>query len=295
MPKNARPLDHIMIATADLMTARDRLGQLGFTVAPDARHPFGTENACVFFADSTYLEPLSVASREDCEESAKAGNVFTARDQAFRFRHGPEGMEAVVFKTEDADLDDASFRREGMSAGQMLQFSRPMKMPDGSELVASFKLAFAADLRSPDFFAFTCQRINVPATDRSSLTMHANGVTGICEVVLSENNPSDFGGFLQTVTGLEPVEVSASHLEFQSPNAKINVLTTDLLEHFLGLKTCAHGRGLRGRAIIFSVGSLDAVAKLLTGNGVEHRKIENRIIVPEMPGQGVIFAFEEKA
>jgi hypothetical protein len=29
-------------------------------VAADARHPFGTENACVFFADGTYLEPLAL-------------------------------------------------------------------------------------------------------------------------------------------------------------------------------------------------------------------------------------------
>lgn len=295
MPTNARPLDHIVLATVDLTTVRDRLAKLGFTVAPDARHPFGTENACVFFADGTYLEPLGVASQGDCEKSAKAGNVFTARDQAFRFRHGPEGMEAIVFKTEDADSDDADFCEKGISAGKMLQFSRPMKLPDGSEREASFKLAFAADLRSPDFYAFTCQRINVPAADRSSLTAHANGVMGISEVVLSENNPSDFESYLQTVTRREPVEVSPAHLEFQSPNAKIDVLTTESLERFFGRKACAHGRGLRGRAIIFSVGSLDAVTQCLISNGIEHSKIENRIVVPQMPGQGVIFAFEEKA
>jgi hypothetical protein len=56
-------------------------------------------------------------------------------------------------------------------AGDMLTFSRPMKLPDGSEVTPSFKLAFAADLRAPDFFGFAVERINVPAADRSALTI----------------------------------------------------------------------------------------------------------------------------
>ena len=57
---NARPLDHLVIPVTDLKAARSRLTRLGFTVAAEARHPFGTENACVFLADKTYLEPLAV-------------------------------------------------------------------------------------------------------------------------------------------------------------------------------------------------------------------------------------------
>jgi hypothetical protein len=296
MPKPifpARLLDHVVLAATDLATVRLRLGQLGFSVAPEARHPFGTENACVFLADGTYLEPLAIASREECEASAKAGNVFVARDQAYRFRHGTEGLEAVVFKTEDADGDHAAFQAEGLSAGAMLEFSRPMKLPDGGEHTASFKLAFAADLRSPDFYAFTCQRINVPAMTQSQLTQHENGVLGIAQVVLSEANPSDFQYFLQTIAGQREVVATSFGLELQTANAKLSVMTGAALALHFGQNLCSHSRGLRGRAIVFSVRSLADVASLLRENSVECQTSGNRIVVAPQPGQGVIFAFEE--
>ena len=59
----ARRIDHCVLPVADLAGARDRLTRLGFTVAPEGRHPFGTHNACVYFADDTFLEPLAVGDR----------------------------------------------------------------------------------------------------------------------------------------------------------------------------------------------------------------------------------------
>ena len=47
-----RVLDHLVLPVIDIDVARSRYQSLGFTVAPDGRHPFGTENCCVFFEDS---------------------------------------------------------------------------------------------------------------------------------------------------------------------------------------------------------------------------------------------------
>mgnify|MGYP002776774832 CR=1 FL=1 len=164
----ARAIDHLVLAVTDLAHARTRMGLLGFTVAPDARHPFGTENACVFFQDGSYLEPLAIGSEDGSRETARAGNVFTARDRAFRFRQGQEGLEAVVFRTDDAAADHAAYVSAGFSAGKILEFSRPFAMPDGQVSEAAFRLAFASDLRSPDFYAFTIRRVRI---DRHSPCM----------------------------------------------------------------------------------------------------------------------------
>ncbi|HET7413662.1 MAG TPA: VOC family protein, partial [Pararhizobium sp.] len=183
LPTGPRPIDHCVLSTADLGVARARLAQLGFAVAPEARHPFGTKNACVFFADGTYLEPLAVAEREACEAAARAGNVFVARDQAFRFRNGDDGFSALAFATGDAAADDEAFRRAGISAGPPLSFARPFQAPSGETTEAGFRLAFAADLRAPDALFFTCERVNALPVDRSALESHGNGVTGISEIV----------------------------------------------------------------------------------------------------------------
>jgi catechol 2,3-dioxygenase-like lactoylglutathione lyase family enzyme len=291
---NPRFLDHLVLPTADIAMARKRLSQLGFVVASDAVHPFGTENACVYFADKTFLEPLGIASREDCEATARDGNVFTARDQAYRFRRGQEGFSALVMRTDNAEADHARFVAAGQSAGPMLEFSRPMRFPDGHEVKASFKLAFAADLRAPDMFFFTCQRINVVAADRSALEVHDNGVKAIAEVVLFEPNPTDFQYLLQQVVSDRRVNAHSFGMEIETANAKITVLNAAGMQAFYDEKVGCHARGLRGKAVVFSVDNLSRTESLLQRNNIAYQKKDNRLLVPQAPGQGALFVFGEK-
>ena len=291
----SRAIDHLVLAVTDLVAARTRLSSLGFTVAPDARHPFGTENACVFLKDGTYLEPLAIGSETDSLATARAGNVFTARDRAFRFRHGQEGLEAVVFQTSDAEADHHAYESAGFSAGRMLDFSRPFHMPDGAESVASFRLAFAADLRSPDFYAFTCQRINTPAVDRTALMAHENGVTGLAGITLCEPQPHDFADFLGVASRGGQAERGGESLEMPAGEASLSVVMHSEFEARFGRKYCGHARGLRGRAVSFHVASLEATTTLLRRNGVVHEMIGKRLVVPEASGQGVLYSFEEQA
>jgi hypothetical protein len=288
-----RALDHLVLPVTDLATARARLTRLGFTVAADARHPFGTENACVYFSDRTYLEPLAVADAEGHAVSARSGNQFTARDLAFRFRNGVEGLSGMALGTGDADADHAAFAKAGLSAGEQLRFSRIMKLPDGSEVEPQFTLSFATDLRSPDFHAFTCERANLPPVDRSALELHANGVTGLARVVLSEQEPRAFSDYLQAVTGREPRAIGDRRLAIDIAACLLEVLDPASLKSELGVPRSSE-RGLRGEAVIFRVGDLSATGRLLSQNGVNHvRSSGSMILVPHEPGQGTLFAFSE--
>ena len=287
-----RPLDHLVMPVADIRIARARLAVLGFTVAADARHPFGTENACVFFRDKTYLEPLGIASEPECAATAKAGNQFTARNNAFRFRNGPEGLSAIVMGSEDAEGDHAGFRVEGISGGDILQFSRVMKLPDGSEITPTFKLAFAADLRAPDFHGITCQRINVPPADRSALEKHENGVTGIKSVILTEPVPGDFEDFVKKVVDQHATSGSRTGVTIPTANADIQILNAEGARDYVGLDVAA-GRGLRGALVVFKVADLTATETLLASNGITFNKHNALLIVPHQPGQGVPLAFSE--
>lgn len=292
--RHSRLLDHLVLPVIDLATARHRYEKLGFTVAADALHPFGTENACVFLADKTYLEPLAVAQREDCEAAALNGNVFVARDQAYRFRNGQDGFSAIVVSTGDASADHERFCEKGISGGDMLEFSRPMKLPDGSEGTGSFRLSFAADLRSPDFFFFSCQRLKSLPADRSALETHANGVVGMSEIVLSEPNPTDFQYLLQEAVDERQVSAHSFGMDIDTRNGvKISVLNQAGMSGFYDRTTPDHCRGLVGQAVVFKVADLAATARLLAANAVSTIRKDKRLIVPEAPGQGVIFVFGE--
>jgi len=290
-PRQARPVDHLVLPTASLDVARGRLEKLGFTVAPEGRHPFGTVNGCTYLADGTFLESLAIGQRETCEEAAIRGNVFVARDQAYRFRNGEEGFSAIAMGTEDAKADHSGFTKAGISAGEILDFSRPFVTPDGTRDKAAFRLAFAADLRAPDVFFFTCQRVSAPKVDRSALQSHENGAIAIREVVLSEANPTDFQYLMQEILNERDVNAHSFGMDIRAANANIAVLTPAGMEAFLGAKA-PQKRGLRLQGIVFAVHDLEKVEGLLSANGVAFEKRGPRIIVRPAEGQGAIFAFE---
>jgi hypothetical protein len=288
------PLDHLVLPVANVGIARERLGKLGFTVAADARHPFGTENACIFFADKTYLEPLGIGSAQAYETAIAEGNAFTARDRAFRFRCGDDGLSAIVFGTPNADRDHARFEAERLSGGQMLEFARPMKMPDGSETTAAFRLAFAADLRAPDFFAFTCQRINPLLSDRKALEAHANSVSGISEIILTALDPKAFAAFLQLASSATATRSDAFGISLDTGNARISILSPDGMNAYFDLDGRNADRGLRGAAVVFKVADLAVTEAHLAANGITYTRKNNRILVKAASGQGALFAFEER-
>ncbi|TIS60689.1 MAG: VOC family protein, partial [Mesorhizobium sp.] len=218
---SAHPLDHLVLPTLSLEVARQRLAALGFVVAPTGIHPFGTENACVFFADGTYLEPLAVGDEKTASRSIGEGNVFVARDRLYRNKLGDEGFSAVVFGTADADADHARYVEAGLSAGDMLSFSRVFTDATGKSDTASFKLAFVADRKATDAFLFACQRFNAPKIDRTALQAHANGATGIVEVVAVSDKPSSQAGLVSTAAG----KVAKDSDKVELPNATLTTLT----------------------------------------------------------------------
>lgn len=289
-PRIPRAVDHVVLPVRSLAVARQRLMQLGFAVAADAVHPFGTENCCVFLPDGTYLEPLGIAQRETCERAAIRGNAFIARDQAYRFRNFEDGFSAISFKTSNARVDHRDFVRNGISAGRMLRFKRRFVTENGAG-EAEFALAIAGDLRSPDMFAFTCQRVKWPDVDLGKLTRHPNGARSLREIVLCEVNPTDFQYFLQEVINQREQNAHSFGLELESANANISVLNPRGMAAWFGAESSAE-RGLRCRAVVFGVPDISRLTKILDDNGVAYRSIENRIIVDPAPGQGAILAFE---
>lgn len=289
--RTPRPIDHLVLPVVDLAVARERLTELGFTVAGDARHPFGTENCCVFLADGTYLEPLGIANREECEEAARSGNAFVARDQAFRFRRGPDGFSAIAMASADAWADDGRYAAAGLSGGAVLEFSRDMVLPDGRSATGSFRLAFAGDLRAPDFFFFACERVAALPSDRKALETHENGVVGLSEAVLFEQNPTDFQYFLQEAADEREVEAMSFGMSVDTPRGRITVLNEAGLAGFYGIAPSGGDRGLKGEAVVFRVDDLSKCRGLLADRGVTFHERDNRLLVPPAPGQGILFVF----
>ncbi len=115
----SRAIDHLVLPTARLDTARRRLSDLGFTVAPEGVHPFGTVNCCVYLSDGTFLEPLALRDGAAATAAIAEGNVFVARDHVFRAVRGEEGFSAVVLAS------DVRGARALAAASQTLRDAHP--------------------------------------------------------------------------------------------------------------------------------------------------------------------------
>ncbi len=289
---SANRLDHVVLPVTTLGEARNRLQALGFTVAADAVHPFGTENCCVYFSDNTYLEPLGIAQRETCEAAAIKGNAFVARDQAYRFRHPADGFSAIAFTSHDIKADHKKYVKAGISAGRVVNFKREILDSKGATQTAAFSMSAAGDLRSPDFFYLACQRENLADFDLKKLQRHKNGVKSIREIVLSEVNPSDFQYLLQEVIGQRDQNAHSFGIELQSANVNIAVHSPVGMKAWFGADIDQPERGLIGRAIVFGVRNLDKTGEWFEKNEINFHVISNRLIVDPAPGQGAIFAFE---
>lgn len=288
-----RSIDHLVLPTADLGIARDRLDALGFTVAAEGVHPFGTKNACVYLADDTFLEPLAIADMPLADAAVASGNVFVARDRAFRAQRGQEGLSAIVMASGDADADHAAFLAAGVSAGRRLDFSRAYVDAAGQSRTVSFRLAFAAPATVSDTFFFTCERVDAPAGGRGALAQHRNGATGLSGVVASARSPRSLDDFL-TVLAARHAETSDGAVSVQTGNADISVLTPARLASRFQV-TPPPDADLCLCGVIFTVAGLAQAAAALEAGDIAHHRIGDMIVVPAAPGQGAFFAFRETA
>ena len=286
-----RALDHLVLPVPSLELARAHLDALGFTIAPQGTHPFGTINACVFFADGTFLEPLAVGDPVTVVNAMRAGNAFVNGDAAFRAAQGGNGFSALVLASHDADADDTAFRKAGIGGGARLDFERPFKTPEGDEAVAAFRLAFAGFGDKPCFF-FTCERVNPPKVDRSALERHENGVTGIRSVLAAAGDFDMQERFWAEFSGC-PVSRTKAGLSVTLPNAQVEIVSPEAASALTGLPPMElPTSGLRFAAITFAVSDLSGLVDGLTKQSIGFRRQDGRIIVDPVPGQGTSFIFE---
>ncbi|TNM62176.1 VOC family protein [Aliirhizobium smilacinae] len=288
----ARKIDHLVLPVGDLARARERLSSLGFTVAPDGHHPFGTANACIFLEDGTYLEPLALTDRRKAGAAVKRGNVFIERDLAYRGRRGRQGLSAIVVSSDDAASDHQHYIASGISGGEPLEFARAVKSPDGEETEGRFRLAFAAMNGAPDFFAFACQRVVSFPQDMGGLRTHENAVSGLKEVVLASDDPHASSSFFENLLGTSGNEVEGG-LAFQTEAGRVRVLGGEQIAHEFGVSGDAAIGGLTGQAVIFRSLDLAVTEIILAANDVAFIRRDGRVLVLPSPGQGVLFGFEE--
>lgn len=278
----ARSLDHIVLPTASLDVARERLKKLGFTVAPEGVHPFGTHNACVYLSDGTFLEALAIKSPELVSTALLNGNSFIAGDKKFREIYGDEGLSALVLASEDAKADSVEFERLGIAGGPLVQFARPSLDTSGKVGIASFLLAFAYSEFASGHYFFTCEKQNVPNIDRVALTRHLNGVIAISSIQACSSQSDDLAHFIALFGNSMCTRIADGAYKVALANIDINIVAVETGDVDVMFSE-----------IVFDVSDVAETMSFLGANGIKYIMQDSKLCVPATNGQGADFVFKE--
>lgn len=291
---SARLLDHLVLPVGNLQAARSRYEDLGFTVAPNGRHPFGTENANVYFPDGTFLESLAQAD-EQAYSTATMDNTFVRNDQSARSEYGADCFSHIVLSTDNAEADDQHFSAGGISGGSKVRFSRAFVAPDGEQQEAEFLLAFASLGAAPDGCFFTCETIKAPKTGRTTLLTHANGSVRLSEIICYMQQPSDSMAFIQEVSGIVHSSQMPDAISYRLPNTTISVMTGGAIQRSFGIADQGSVQGLRHCGFVVQVENLAECRRIFDRKNIGFTMIDGRLVVHPAPGQGVFIVFEDKS
>src|SRR3972149_1560451 len=95
-----RGIDHLVVVVPDLAAAAKSYAALGFSVVPGGRHPVGTHNQLIAFADGSYIELIAFYEK-------------TAEHKWWGPLQRGGGLVDFCMQTDDLLADTPALRREG--------------------------------------------------------------------------------------------------------------------------------------------------------------------------------------
>lgn len=163
------PFDHAVIVCGDLDAAANQWRALGFTLTPRGYHTLGSQNHCIMLARD-YLELLHVTAPSP------------SRQYYWDAQQRGGGFAAMSCKSRDAFATADRLRAAGFQPSDPIEFSRPVRLDDGSEHPATFRVT-ALD-HAPGARYFVCEHRTPDLLWRPEWLAHANGAQAIAATYL---------------------------------------------------------------------------------------------------------------
>jgi catechol 2,3-dioxygenase-like lactoylglutathione lyase family enzyme len=204
-------IDHIVIVVNDLEQAAKDYEQLGFTVVPGGKHPVGSHNALISFADGSYMEIIA----------------FYREAPDHRWWDPLQRGERLVdfcMQTNDLQGDTRKLRAAGVAINDPVPWSRTR--PDGYELKWLLSLAQGSHRGVAPFLI---QDVT-PREERIPQTFdHKNGAIGIGTVTVAVEDLTAVQRWCDTVLGYRGTNIINEALQAKGLSYPIGPHTLDFL------------------------------------------------------------------
>src|ERR1700722_3470664 len=188
-------IDHVAIVVSELESAIASYARAGFTVVRGGKHPIGSHNALIAFADGSYLELIAFTKSD-------SGHPW----QTALAKGG--GIVDFCMSTDDLPADIDAIRRAGAEIGDPSPLTRDR--PDGYHL--SWVLAIPKppyNGRLPFLIKDDTPRDERVPRERS----HRNGATGIRTLAIAVDDPGITSRYYARVLGRPGAPVERPDLE----------------------------------------------------------------------------------
>lgn len=270
-------LDHVVVNVRDRIDAgAETYRRLGFTLTPRGYHTLGSMNHLAMFG-TEYLELIAAPPDSPRQEILNA----------------PEGLNGLVFASEDAAATFAALRAAGVPVNPPQQFSRPVELPGGAR-DASFRTVHITPGTVTAGRLYFCQHLTRDLVWRDEWRHHPNGTIGVIRAVIAAADPSLLGTLFARMFGADAVRRGAAGCSLAIGLAGFDVVTPVALRADLGGAAPSDGgRDSFMAALTLRTRSLDSTASALARGGIAARRESGRIIVPAADAFGVALEFRE--
>ena len=182
-------IDHLVIVVNDLEGAAEDYRRLGFTVVPGGRHPVGSHNSLITFADGSYLEIIA----------------FYRQATDHRWWGPLEAGERLVdycLRTDDLRGDTRKLRDGGVEINDPVPWQR--QRPDGYELKWLLSLARGSHRGVAPFLIedVTPREERVPPAP-----VHENGALGVNTLIVAVNETAGIARMYERALGRPGEEI----------------------------------------------------------------------------------------
>lgn len=268
-------LDHVVINVRDrLELARDVFTRLGFALTPRGEHTLGSINHLAMFG-TEYLELIAVPPG-----TTRRTDVLAR----------PDGLNGIVFGTEDAETTHAALEAAGLAVRPPQQFSRPVLLPHGPQ-DARFATVHLQSGTVPAGRVYFCQHFTRFLVWRDEWREHPNGTVGITRIVLAAADPAKAAEPFAAMFGPQALTEIAGGLRLVVGLTSLDLLTPDAVAAQFGMAAPdGQGRPSWLAALGLRVRALDRAAAAIS---VPHRQDAGRIIVDSTEAFGTALEFTE--
>jgi hypothetical protein len=264
-PHPVSGVDHCFTLVSDLDRSIEQFRRLGFTLSPRGLHSekMGSANTTAVFEAGDYFELLGIIAPTEQNKSK--------RDQLAK---DGEGLRAIACRIGDARDARTKLAALGLSTTEVVDFERPVLLPDGRQTKAAFSITQFDAQHVPFGTAFMCQHHTRDAVWIPALLNHPNGAKGLGGIVAAVADPQSIAtAYARLFSGGSPTPVDGGY-EVATGTIPLTFVTPEIL-----------ARNYRGIDVSKIPPSAFAVMQIATDNlkSIQENSLAEQLSLVETP------------